>query len=67
MIRKVLDLHGGDLVGFEVHDHEVIIRKVTPLDFEFAKTLEETVSEWGSEEDDKLCADLNRHQQKSGE
>jgi len=34
MIRKVLDLHGGDLVGFEVHDHEVIIRKVTPLDFE---------------------------------
>jgi antitoxin PrlF len=57
-IRKILDIHGGDLVGFEIHDHEIIIRKVTPLDLEFAKALEGTVSEWESEEDDKLYADL---------
>jgi len=29
-----------------------------PLDLEFAKALKETVSEWGSEEDEKLYADL---------
>lgn len=57
-IRKALDLHEGDLVGFEIHNKEVIIRKVTPLDLEFAKALEETVNEWISEEDEKLYADL---------
>jgi antitoxin PrlF len=57
-IRKALGLHGGDLVGFEIHDKEVIIRKVTPLDLEFAKALENTMSEWGSEEDDQLYANL---------
>lgn len=57
-IRKVLDLHGGDFVGFEIHGNEVTIRKVTPLDLEFARALQQTVHEWGSEEDDKLYADL---------
>jgi AbrB family looped-hinge helix DNA binding protein len=58
-IRKLLDLHGGDLVGFEVHDKEVIIRKVKPLDLEFARALEYTVNdEWESAEDDKLYSDL---------
>ena len=57
-IRKVLGLHEGDLVGFEVHDKKVIIRKIAPLDLEFTKALEETVSEWESEEDDKLYANL---------
>ena len=57
-VRKVLDLHGGDFVGFEIHNNEVIIHKVTPLDLEFARALQQTVNEWGSEEDDKLYADL---------
>ena len=57
-IRKVLDIHGGDLVGFEIQDKEVLIRKVTPLDLEFAKALEGSMNEWVSEEDDKLYANL---------
>lgn len=57
-VRKVLDLHGGDFVGFEIHGNEVIIRKVTPLDLEFTRALQPTVNEWASEEDDKLYADL---------
>ena len=57
-IRKILDLHGGDLVGFEIHDREVFIRKVTPLDLEFAKALEGTMSEWETDEDDELYANL---------
>ncbi len=58
VIRKLLELHEGDLVGFEVHDHEVTIRKVSKLDFEFPKTLEGTLSEWASEDDDKLYTNL---------
>jgi antitoxin PrlF len=57
-IRTALDLHGGDLVEFEIHNKEVILRKATPLDLEFAKALEETVSEWESAEDEKLYANL---------
>lgn len=57
-IRKILDIHGGDLVGFEIHDKEVLIRKVTHLDLEFAKALEGSMNEWISEEDDKLYANL---------
>jgi antitoxin PrlF len=57
-IRKVLDLHGGDFLGFEIHDKSVMIRKVSPLDLEFARALQHTVSEWGSKEDQKLYADL---------
>ncbi len=57
-IRMALDLHGGDLVEFEIHNKEVIIRKATPLDLEFAKALEGTVSEWESAEDEKLYANL---------
>lgn len=34
------------------------IRKVTPLDLEFVKALEGTLTEWTSEEDDKLYANL---------
>ena len=47
-----------DTISFEIHDKEVIIRKVTPLDLEFAKALEQTISEWGLEEDDKLYENL---------
>jgi antitoxin PrlF len=58
-IRKVLDLHGGDFVRFEIHDNEVIIRKITSLDLEFTRALQKTVSEeWSSEEDNRLYANL---------
>lgn len=57
-IRKALDLHGGDFVGFELHDNKVFIRKVTLLDLEFVKALQQTVNEWSSKEDDTLYANL---------
>jgi antitoxin PrlF len=57
-IRKVLDLRGGDFVGFEIHDKNVIIRKIPLLDLEFAKALQHTVSEWESKEDERLYANL---------
>jgi AbrB family looped-hinge helix DNA binding protein len=57
-VRKVIDLHGGDFVKFEIHDKDIILRKVTPLDLEFTGALQKTVSEWDSEEDNKLYANL---------
>ena len=58
-IRKVLGLHPGDSVAFEIDDHsKVVIRKATPIDFEFAKALEGTLSEWSSKNDEEAYGDL---------
>ena len=58
-IRKILGLHPGDSVAFEVDENKkVLIRKATPIDFEFAKALEGTLSEWSSENDEEAYCDL---------
>jgi antitoxin PrlF len=58
-IRKLLGLHPGDSVAFEVNENKkVIIRKATPIDFEFAKALEGTLSEWSSKNDDEAYCGL---------
>ncbi len=45
-IRKILGLFPGDSVVFEVNQNKkVVIRKATPIDFEFAKAVEGTLSE----------------------
>ncbi|MBP6918406.1 MAG: AbrB/MazE/SpoVT family DNA-binding domain-containing protein [Legionellaceae bacterium] len=57
-IRKNLDLHAGDKVVFEIIDHQVIIRKITPFDHVYHAGLAATLSEWGSAEDDEAYRDL---------
>jgi len=58
-IRKILGLHPGDSVAFEVNEErKVVIRKATPIDFEFAKALEGTLSEWSSKNDEEAYCDL---------
>lgn len=58
-IRKLLGLHPGDSVTFEVNENQkVMIRKATPIDFEFAKALEGTLSEWSSPFDKEAYRDL---------
>jgi AbrB family looped-hinge helix DNA binding protein len=59
-IRKILDLHPGDSVTFEVaSDNKVTVRKATPIDIEFARALEGTLaSEWLSENDEAAYRDL---------
>ena len=58
-IRKVLGLSPGDSVAFEVSEsHKVVIRKATPIDFEFASALEGTLSEWSSKNDEEAYGDL---------
>lgn len=58
-IRKILGLNPGDSVAFEVDQNKkVMIRKATPIDFEFAKALEGTLSEWSSKNDQEAYYDL---------
>lgn len=58
-IRKILGLHPGDSVAFEVNEKQnVVIRKATPIDLEFAKALAGTLSEWSSQYDEEAYHDL---------
>lgn len=58
-IRGILGLHSGDSVAFEITPNEkVFIRKATPIDLEFARALEGTLSEWLSKHDEEAYRDL---------
>jgi AbrB family looped-hinge helix DNA binding protein len=59
-IRKILDLHPGDSVTFELApDKKVFVRKATPIDLEFTRALEGTLaSEWLSKNDEEAYRDI---------
>lgn len=57
-VRDFLALHRGDRVGFEILDDQVVLKKITPLDLELARALEETLSEWSSDIDNEAYSDL---------
>lgn len=61
-IRKILELHPGDSVAFEIVESDntkkVIIRKATSVDVEFARALEGTLSEWLSTNDEEAYSAL---------
>ncbi len=57
-IRKLLGLKRGDTVGFFVRGEEIILKKAGALDLAFAKSLEGTLSEWASVEDEEAYHDF---------
>lgn len=58
-VRKKLNLKPGDTVVFEEGEVGTIsLRKAEPLDLEFLSALENTLSEWNSENDDRAYRDL---------
>ena len=57
-IRELLNLIEGDTVVFELWQGQIILRKSSPLDLEFMKATEATLSEWASEADDEAYDDL---------
>ena len=58
-IRTVLGLKAGDRIIFEIKKNKHIeIRKATPLDIAYLKSLESTLSEWNSKNDDEDFRDL---------
>ena len=57
-IRKFLDIHEGDKLKFEIHDQKVIIQKLKPIDLEYLKSLENSLSEWSNDLDDEAYSGL---------
>jgi antitoxin PrlF len=57
-IRGELDLDPGDLVGYEVREGVVVLRRVEPLDRAFHGALSDTLAEWDTTEDDEAFRDL---------
>ncbi len=59
LVRKKLHLKPGDTVIFEESETGLVcLRKAEPLDLEFLSSLEKTLSEWNSENDDRAYRDL---------
>lgn len=57
-VRKFLDLKKGDLIAFDIKKKAVTLKKIFPVDLKFAKSLEQTLSEWTSENDEEAYRDL---------
>ena len=57
-VRKILKINKGDAVGFDVENEKVVLKKVSPMDVEYLKAVEHTLSEWGTQKDDELFKDL---------
>jgi antitoxin PrlF len=58
-VRAALAVRPGDSIVWDVHeDGRVEVRRAHPLDIEFLRGLESTLSEWSSPEDDEAYRDL---------
>jgi len=58
-VRARLKLKAGDRIIFEVKkDNRIEVRKAMPLDLEYLKSLEATLGEWNSENDEEAFRDL---------
>lgn len=58
-IRAALKVMPGDLLAWEVSaSGKVEVRRVQPVDLEYLRALEGTLSEWADAEDEKAYRDL---------
>ena len=58
-IRAALKSKPGDMIAWEVEaDGRVAVRRVQPLDIEYLKAVQGTLSEWQTAEDEKAYAKL---------
>ncbi len=58
-IREHLHLESGDQILYELlPDNSVMIRKTYPIDFEYLESLNKTLSEWESDEDEQAYKNL---------
>ena len=58
-VREALHVKAGDLLAWEVEANGVArVRRVQPLDVDYLKALEGTLSEWSSPADEAAYRDL---------
>lgn len=57
-IRQKLAIEKGDRVIFEIENEKVVLKKLSPLDWEYLESVSTTLSEWSSEADEEAYSDL---------
>lgn len=58
-VRAALRVDPGDALAWEMLDDGTArVRRVNPLDVEYLKAVEGTLTEWASREDEEACRDL---------
>ncbi len=57
-IRQALRLKPGDKLIFEIHAHKAVLSKAEPFDYLYHAAISDSLSEWGSPEDDEAYNDL---------
>jgi antitoxin PrlF len=57
-IREKLEIVQGDRIIFEIEDEKVVLKKLAPIDWEYLKSVSETLSEWSSIADEEAYGDL---------
>ncbi|AGA31753.1 transcriptional regulator, AbrB family [Thioalkalivibrio nitratireducens DSM 14787] len=58
-VRAALHVAPGDLIAWEIHpDGTASVRRVQPLDVDYLRALEATLSEWSSPADEEAYRDL---------
>ena len=57
-VRAKLEIEKGDRVIFEIEDEKVVLKKLSPVDWEYLESVSATLSEWSSEADEEAYSDL---------
>jgi antitoxin PrlF len=57
-VRQLLHLQAGDAIAFDIVGDDIHLRKARPMDLAFVKSLEGTLSEWATQEDEEAYRDL---------
>ena len=57
-VREFLGLSSGDGLQWEIEDGYVVVKKVSKIDLEWQKSIEMTLAEWNSPEDDEAYGSL---------
>jgi antitoxin PrlF len=58
VIRELLYLSRDNVIGFEIENNRVFLRKISIVDHEWQRSIETTLSEWVSTEDDDAYSSL---------
>jgi len=57
-VRKLLHLHSGDEIAFDIEGDDVHLRKARSVDMAFTQSIEGTLTEWATEADEEAYRDL---------
>lgn len=57
-VREKLEIKQGDRVIFEIEDDRVVLKKLSPLDWEYLESVSATLGEWSSQADEEAYNDL---------